>query len=204
MICHFRLLNKKYMVDNFEQIKSLLQFDNDDQFYFVQIIKRKKENKELGSNSHIVKFYYIKAAEDLDKNKEEMKLLAHFHNARVCINLNKRSFERTAFHTLKKITDQILNKDFKSARKAYNSVCGMYAGEQDKTWIVDIDEKGRYANEVLKDLDEIQPVGDKLISIIETKNGVHLITKPFNLQKFKEWFPDIEVHKNNPTIIYIP
>jgi hypothetical protein len=192
------------MVDNFEQIKSLLKFDDEDQFYLVQIIKRKKDNKELGSNSHIVKFYYIKSAEDLDKNKEEMVLLANFHNARVCVNLNKRSFEKTAFHTLKKITDQILNKDFKNVRKAYNSVCGMHAGELDKTWIIDIDEKGRCANQVLKDLDEIQPIGDKLIAIIETKNGVHLITRPFNIQKFKEWFPDIDVHKNNPTIIYIP
>lgn len=192
------------MVDNFEQIKSLLKFDDEDQFYLVQIIKRKKENKELGSNSHVVKFYYIKSAEDLDKDKEEMVLLAHFHNARVCINLNKRSFEKTAFHTLKKITDQILNKDFKNTRKAYNSVCGMYAGEQDKIWIVDIDEKGRYANEVLKAIDRMQPVGDKLISIVETKNGVHLITKPFNLQDFKSEYPNIDVHKNNPTIIYIP
>jgi hypothetical protein len=192
------------MVDNFEQIKSLLKFDDEDQFYLVQIIKRKKDNKELGSNSHVVKFYYIKSAEDLDKNKEEMVLLANFHNARVCVNLNKRSFEKTAFHTLKKITDQILNKDFKNVRKAYNSVCGMHAGELDKTWIIDIDEKGRCANQVLKDLDEIQPIGDKLIAIIETKNGVHLITRPFNIQKFKEWFPDIDVHKNNPTIIYIP
>jgi hypothetical protein len=192
------------MVDNFEQIKGLLSFGGEDEFYFVQIIKRKKENAELGSNSHIVKFYYIKSAADLDKDKGEMILLANYHNARVCINLNKRSFERTAFHTLKKITDQILNKDYKNVRKAYNSVCGMHAADIDKTWIVDIDEKGRQANEVLKDLDEIQPIGNKVIAIIETKNGVHLITKPFNLQKFKEWFPNIDVHKNNPTIIYIP
>lgn len=192
------------MVDNFEQIKDLLEFNNEDEFYFVQIIKRKKENAELGSNSHIVKFYHIKSAADLDKDKEEMILLAKLHNARICINLNKRSFERTAFHTLKKITDQIMNKDFKNVRKAYNSVCGMHAGEIDKTWLVDIDEKGRQANEVLQAIDNIQPIGNKLIAIIDTKNGVHLITKPFNMQHFKTAYPNIEVHKNNPTIIYIP
>lgn len=191
-------------VDNFEKVKDLLSFGSEDEFYFVQIIKRKKENHELGSNSHIVKFYYIKRVEDLDKEKEEMIMLATYHNARVCINLNKRSFERTAFHTLKKITDQILNKDFRSARKAYNSVCGMHAGEIDKTWLVDIDEKGRQANEVLKAIDKIQPIGNKLIAILPTKNGVHLITRPFNLQDFKTAYPNIEVHKNNPTIVFIP
>ena len=191
-------------VDNFEKVKDLLSFGSEDEFYFVQIIKRKKENHELGSNSHIVKFYYIKRVEDLDKEKEEMIMLATYHNARVCINLNKRSFERTAFHTLKKITDQILNRDYKSARKAYNSVCGMHAGEIDKTWLVDIDEKGRQANEVLKAIDNIQPIGNKLIAILPTKNGVHLITRPFNLQDFKTAYPNIEVHKNNPTIVFIP
>jgi hypothetical protein len=39
------------MVDNFEIIKSLLQFDSEDDFYHLQILKRKKENPELGSNS---------------------------------------------------------------------------------------------------------------------------------------------------------
>lgn len=192
------------MIDNFEQIKDLMCFDSEDEFYFVQIIKRKKENSELGSNSHIVKFYYIKSVAELDKNKEEMIMLSSFHNARVCINLNKRSFERTAFHTLKKITDQILNKDFKNVRKSYNSVCGMHAGEIDKTWLVDIDEKGRASNEVLKFIDTLQPIGNKLIAILDTKNGVHLITKAFNLQEFKKVYPNIDVHKNNPTILYIP
>lgn len=28
--------------------------------------------------------------------------------------------------------------------------------------------------------------------------------KSFNLQKFKEKYPDVDVHKNNPTILFIP
>jgi hypothetical protein len=152
----------------------------------------------------VVKTYFIKSVDDLQKNMDEMKLLADFHNARVCINLNKRSFERTCFHALKKITDQIMNKDYPNARKAYNSVCGMYSAEEDRKWIVDIDVRGRYANEVLKCVDNCDPKGNKLITILDTKNGVHLITKPFNLQQFKVAHPDVEVHKNNPTVVYIP
>lgn len=198
---------KNNMVNNFEQIKQLLHFDSEDDFYFCQIIKRKKENPDVGSNSHVVKTYYIKSVEDLEKDKGEMICLAEYHNARVCINLNKRSFERTCFHTLKKITDQILNKEYSQVRKAYNSVCGMYANG-DKTWIIDIDKTGRKANELLNDIeyciDRYKPDGRKLITIIPTKNGIHMITKPFNLQDFKQDYPDIDVHKNNPTILYIP
>jgi len=192
------------MIDNFFQLKALLKFESEDDFYFCQILKRKKEHKELGSNSYVVKTYFIKSAEDLEFYKPEMINIAEFHNARVYLNLNKRSFERTAFHTLKKITDQILNKDYKSARKAYASVCGMYAADEDKTWVVDIDTpKGRQANEVLKLIDSLQPVGNKLIAIVDTKNGFHIITKPFNIQEFSKHY-DYNVHKNNPTALYIP
>jgi hypothetical protein len=191
------------MVDNFDLIKGLLSWSSEDEFYFCQVLKRKKENKELGSNSHVVKTYYLKNIDDLERDKGEMICLADFHNARICINLNKRSFERTCYHTLQKITDQIMSRDFKQVRKAYNSVCGMYANG-DKTWVVDIDEIGRAANETLKFIDTLQPEGNKLVTIVPTKNGVHLITKPFNLQDFREVYPNIEVHKNNPTVLYIP
>ena len=42
----------------------------------------------------------------------------------------------------------------------------------------------------------------KINATIPTKNGWHLITKPFNLQQFKEKYPDIDVQKNNPTLLY--
>jgi hypothetical protein len=192
------------MTDNFEQVKGLLTFDSPDDFYFCQIIKRKKENKELGSNSHVVKTYFIKSVADIDKDKGEMICLAEYHNARVCINLNKRSFERMAFHALRKVADVIMNKDYSQARKAYASVCGVYMSDEDKKWIVDIDVKGRVANEILKTIDECMPVGNKLITILDTKNGVHLITKPFDTRGFRDKYPDIDIHKNNPTILYIP
>jgi hypothetical protein len=36
-------------VDNIEIVKSLLSFDDKDTFYVVEIIRRKKENADLGS-----------------------------------------------------------------------------------------------------------------------------------------------------------
>ena len=44
----------------------------------------------------------------------------------------------------------------------------------------------------------------KIKAIIPTKNGFHVITSPFELNTFKEKYPSIEVHKDNPTIIYVP
>lgn len=197
------------MIDNFDIIKSLLKFESPDDFYHLQIIKRKKENPELGSNSYVVKTYYIKSVEYLEKKRNEIINLCEFNNARACINLNRRSFERLAFHMLKKVTDQIMNKDFKSVRKAYESVCGAYSNEPNKKWIIDIDykdiseeERGVIFNYIQLLIKETGK--DETITIIPTRNGEHWITSPFNLGIFRENYGGtIDVHKDNPTILYI-
>lgn len=193
------------MINNLEKIKTLISFSTEDDFYHVQIIKRKKEHKELGSNSIIIKTYYLKSSQHLDKIMPEIISLCDFHNARGCINLNKRSFEKIAFHTLKKITDQIMNKDFKSVKDAYNSVCGSHSNEKEKKWIIDFDEKDFSSGFRLQQIvDSISVIGGKLFEVLETKNGFHIITNPFRLDIFKKNNPNLEIHKDNPTIIYIP
>lgn len=195
------------MINNLEKIKSILQFENEDQFYFLQILKRKKEHPELGSNSYVVKTYFISSLEQLDFFWDEIICLCNFHQARACINLNKRSFEKTAFHTLKKVTDQIMNKDFKSVKKAYNSVCGLNSVETNKKWIVDIDEKDEDAYKIaIRYIQNCRPdskIPVTIYAILPTKNGWHIISSPFRLDVFKK-ISSIDVHKDNPSILYIP
>lgn len=197
------------MIDNFNLIEPLLTFESEDDFYHLQILKRKKEHPELGSNSYVVKTYYISSIKYLATKMPEIKQLCDFHNARAYINLNVRSFERTAFHTLKKVTDQIMNRDFKSVRKAYESVCGEHGTGREKRWIIDIDDHFdtlgvEFFVEMYEFLYDIAPDGNKLIAELPTKNGIHIITKPFRLDTFHANYPGIDVHKNSPTILYIP
>lgn len=190
------------MVNNLEKIKYLLKFDSEDDFYHLQILKRKKENPELGSNSYVVKTYYVNSFDYLEKKMPEIINLCQYHNARACINLNPRSFERIAFHTLKKVTDIIMNKDYRQVRKAYESVCGEFGNGKHKSWVIDIDTKDiEEINRVSNHIEPIMPEGTKVISVLETKNGYHLITKPFDLSKYTL---EHDIHKNNPTILYIP
>jgi hypothetical protein len=98
---------------------------------------------------------------------------------------------------LKKVTDRIISKDFKSVRKSYESVCGQFSNEKDKRWIVDIDTKDP---EIIANI--ISEIPNSKYDIVPTVNGVHLITSPFRLDTFKKVWPDIDVHKNNPTLLY--
>lgn len=209
------------MINNFDLIRPLLSFDSDDEFYFVQILQRKKDNPGNinGSNnsSRLIKAYYIDSLEKFDKYKEEMIFFANYFNARVGINLNKRSYYKTAFNTMKTIAEQMHNKSFKTVHRAWNTACGVYNGG-DKIWLLDIDkitdpdilamfdypEERRY-HFMVKCINDSQPAGtEKVLARIPSKNGYHLIVTGFDTRDFIDLFPEIEIHKNNPTNLYIP
>lgn len=95
------------MVDNFNLIRALLDLPEKrtevaQDFYFVQVLQRKKdhkeENKRLGrnNNARLVKAYYIYSLEQFDEYKDEMIALAGMFNARVGINLNRRNSKKLA------------------------------------------------------------------------------------------------------------
>lgn len=199
------------MIDNFKQIGELLNFESEDDFYFLQLIKRKKENSELGSNNRVIKSYYIKSKEQLDSLENEIKSLCNVTNSRAYINLNKGSFEKMAFRALQNICNHIMNKDYEHVYRSYTTVCGQYCDDKDKTFLLDMDkmEDGQYKYDlesIVRFIDQkCEPLDEKTRckALIPTKNGVHLIVRPFNSQKFSEQFPEISIHKNNPTILYI-
>jgi len=195
------------MVNNFSQIATLLEFNSEDEFYFCQIIKRKKENPELGSNNVVVHSYYIGSIEQLLNMELEIKMLCELHNARAYINLNRCSYERIAWQTMKNVCDRIQNREYRTVKRAYNTCCGQFTIENPKRWLIDIDidvEVGAcmLIQDIENHIDSFEPEGKKLIAVIPTKNGYHMITKPFNMQKFNERYANFDVHKNNPTILY--
>jgi len=204
------------MVNNFKQIRELLQFRSKNDFYFLQILQRKKDAQEgqkvngTNNNSRLVKAYFIKSIEQYDFVEKEVIGLCELFNARAGINLNRRSFQKMALQHLKKATDQILNGDYDKAHRAYNTVVGAFSNETDKKWIIDLDGEEENTFDFIYSIEEcikgLMPnIGEsKIICRIPSKSGSHLITSPFNLKDFKDKYPTISVHKNNPTNIYCP
>ena len=101
-------LQKKYLaetqtlVDNFDKVAKLLQFNSDDDFYFVQIIKRLKDNpnddKSKG-NYHAGGWYLnswrIRSVDELLALKPQIIQLCDANNARAYITVNSRSEKET-------------------------------------------------------------------------------------------------------------
>ena len=199
------------MVNNFEQIKNLLTFESEDDFYLLQILRRKKENPDMGNKPNVVKTYYIDSIEYLDKLKPEIIGLCEERNARAYITVNRRSFKNVALKTLVEIASCIESGNYKSVRKAYESIAGKHSSEKDKKWIIDIDwgdylgNKTEFAR-ISTFAEELQEEANRepFSELILTKNGIHIITRPFNLDKFKKKYPGVEIHKDRYTILYIP
>ena len=38
---------------------------------------------------------------------------------------------------------------------------------------------------------------------VPTKNGLHMLVRTFDKSKFNILFPNIDIHKDNPTILYV-
>jgi hypothetical protein len=191
------------MVDNFELIKSLLKFPNDDTYYHLQILRRGKDHPELPAANRVIKSYFIIDINDLDFYEQEIKNLCKLFGARAYINLAPKSIKKTTMLQLKYLAQRAYEGDFKKIWRSWNTCAGEIKGEEPR-WVVDIDKQlsEEEYNRFLKYLTYLEPLGNKVIVKIPTKNGIHLITKPFNIQQFKEQCPDIDVHKNNPTLLY--
>lgn len=198
------------MINNFDLIRQYLDFTNEGDFYFLQIISRRKDNPQLDKAQRVYKTYYITSIEHFDRIKEEIIHFCEYFKARAYIHFTKRNKETIA----KKMTAEVVSRYFNNERNfayLYDTMCGQCA-ESPKTWIIDVDKIDGYSIEDLiclytNKLKECKPDDDdKVIAIIPTKNGAHIITKPFNVNQFDFKFdskllPDI--HKNNPTILYI-
>lgn len=190
------------MVDNFKLIKPLLEFPNNDIYYHLQILRRGKDHPELSAANRVIKPYFICSLESLDYVEEEIKKLCEFFGARAYINLAPKSIKKTTMLQLKYLAQRMYEGDFKKIWKAWNTCAGEIKGIESR-WVVDIDEKIIWSG-IMDFIDTLEPYSKdtKYISNIPTKSGWHLITTPFNIAEFKKVYPDIDVHKNNPTLLY--
>ena len=198
------------MVNNFERIRDILRFE-DGWFYFLQILKRKKENPDIGSNNVVIANYYINTLEKFDNLKLEIINKCDNNNARAYIRLNRCNEERLSFEMLIALSSRIKDNKFKYMHRLYPTICGSFKYEKssDQTWIIDWDESS-YPTDLIEYLNSptLEPLGvDKIVEVIPTVNGYHVITKKFNIYKFNLQFNkngELDVHKNNPTVLYSP
>lgn len=195
------------MIDNIKEIKELLNFSDKNDFYMLYVFKRKKDQPEGERDNHqsvrTIKTYCIDSIEHLDKRYDEIKQLCEMFKARAYIHVQKQNHDDVSLEMMMSLAERIKN-GVKNQKGLFDSVVGQIK-TQEKRWIVDVDTTDKkFLRDITMDLMEIQPVGDKIEKVIKTKNGFHLITCKFNVMEFKRLYPDVDIQKKNPTLLYLP
>jgi hypothetical protein len=196
------------MIDNLELIKKLLNFEKDGDFYMLYILKRKKDQLEGERDNHqsvrTIKTYCVDSIEYLEKRYDEIKTLCEVFKARAYIHIQKQNHFDVGLEMIKTIIDRVQSGQ-SNQKNVFDSVVGKLKTNE-KRWIVDIDTKdtieigkiGYVINRLCR------PLGNKIIETIPTKSGIHLITEKFDIMEFKKHYPEIDLQKKNPTVLYIP
>jgi hypothetical protein len=195
------------MINNIEIIKPLLVFEKG-WVYHVQIIQRKKDNPDNFMKNHrVIKHYYIRSLDYLEKKFPEMIKFADTYNARVMINLNPKDNTKVTIRCIGLLASYLEKGSDEAAYKVYSSAIGKTPSE-DKKWIIDIDDVAEksdgYFSRIAELINDANPVGEKILCAIPSKTGLHYITRPFDLRELQEAYPDLDIQKNNPTNLYIP
>ena len=216
------------MTDNFTRYKELIELngglpdDNGkgtlDRYYVVELMRRGKDNPDLPAANYHFRNYYIYSWRDLDRYEREIKDVCDLLNLRAYCSVNYKLMSQVALDTLAESARRIAAHDYKRFYSIFESCSGKYVDRGNARWVVGIDEYGSVTKEqaerLLTDYINTMESGHdvNVIYTMPTRSGFHLITCPFNLQKFNEGFwenvtaqSDIEVptvKKNHLTLLY--
>ena len=195
------------MIDNINIIKPLLTFDNEGDFYQLFVFLRKKDqttDKANHQSVRTIKSYCVTSIEYLDKRYDEIKTLCEVFKARAYIHVAKQNHKDVGMSMITEIVNRIQSGQI-NQKNVFDSVVGQLK-TQEKRWIVDIDSKdGVELTSVMLWIDtQCRPEGSKTETIVPTKNGFHLITKRFDVMEFRKQYPNIDIQKKNPTLLYYP
>ncbi len=195
------------MIDNIDVVKSLLNFTEPGDFYMLYVFKRKKDQPEGERDNHqsvrTIKTYCVDSIEHLDRRYDEIKQLCEMFKARAYIHVQKQNHRDVSLDMLSTLAERIKN-GAQNQKGLFDSVVGQIK-TQEKRWIIDVDTKDKkFLRDITMDLMYILPLGDKIEKVVPTKNGYHLITQKFNVMEFKDKYPDVDIQKKNPTLLYYP
>ena len=202
-------------IDNIDIIKKLLNFSEVGDFYQLIILKRKKDQPQGERDNHqsvrTIKTYCIESIDHLDRRYDEIKQLCEMFKSRAYIHVQKQNHFDVSLNMMVALAQRI--QDGNTNQKGlFDSVVGQIK-TQEKRWIIDVDnvsidgfnhdpsqiEMREYINELQKEAGR-----EPHMTFIKTRSGFHIITQPFNMMKFKERYPEVDIQKKNPTLLYYP
>jgi hypothetical protein len=193
------------MIDNLNKILPILQFQPG---YFFEIIIYKNDNLDqpYEKNNNLIKHYIINNLNELFFYYDEMKRLANIFNGTVYIKLGSYSKKQLGYKMVETLSNKFQNKDLdysdifltsiENMKPTLNFyVINLYFNNLSLTSLFKL-------RKIFKD---IFPGNETILPELETKSGMQIITKPFNIDKLKihqEEYYKCTIKKDNVVVLY--
>lgn len=203
----------KHEVNNFKIIEPLLKWEQEGDYYYVQLFLRKKDQTTTFGNKNnsarLIKAYCFFSMEQFISKQEEIITLCNTFKCRAGINLNVRNEKEVAYELLENLADRLKSHNYKGINGILNTTNGAVKS-RDKFWLIDCDSEFEFKviEEILNSKD-LRPEGNKILAVLPTFSGQHIMTTRFDVMVFKKLLWDknmvnVEIHKNNPFALFYP
>lgn len=207
------------MTENFNRFREFMQLpeqEGGDAYYVIELVRRGKDCPDLPAANYHFKNYYIDTLVKYDKVQDEIRLLCRTLRLRAYASVCRKSFRRVTMNTLAEMARRAALDDFRRPYAVFESCSGKDVGKDGKYWVVDIDNcqfntlpHAKKRRRIIKTIESCEPAGQKMEMMLPTRTGVHLITRPFNLEQFNRMCkedPEIEeipdVKKNHLILLF--
>ena len=208
------------MTDNFERYRSFMQLPEEEgggAYYVIELVRRGKDCPDLPAANYHFKNYYIDTLKKYDSVQDEIRTLCRTLRLRAYVSVNRKSFRQVTMNTIAEMSRRAALDDFRRPYAVFESCSGKFVDKSDKHWVVDVDNCSVFSKlgqqskawDCRDIISMCKPTGDKIELVMPTRSGVHLITKPFDVQHFKElcergfgWNEIPDIKKNHLTLLY--
>lgn len=186
-----------------EILKEHCKFESHNDVYILLAIARKKDHADLTNSQEIVFREVIKTENDIERKYNKIYVLTrNYYNGNfsfyVYITVNPRNIWKAFFLLNRQFNiamEEHLNNNNNILSKKLKKISGLWMSTlmkktsigSIKNFLIDLDDSKKL-NEVCKELKKLT----EIIKIQKTKNGHHIIVKPFN-RKLMPQFEDMEI-----------
>ncbi len=179
------------MIDNSALIRRFVPEVNDgDSFIYTEFIDRVR-----GYTFPTVFFHRSRG--EFDNQLSEMRVLCEALRLRAYTRLSTKSFKKVGVLFTEMVVQRALSGEFGMMKRLYASALGRSSPVK-KYWLFDVDNREESALE-----GELSASG-KLVCVIPSRAGRHLITMPFDGRELQKRHPGVDLQRDNPTNLFIP
>ena len=181
-------------VDNFEKLKTLLDFQEGSYYKFV-VLSRKAD----AGDHKTYREFYAETMEEYNLLIDKLKFEAQKYNARVYMVLNRQSVFDTYCNLLSELTKDLRDHttSTKRLKRALSSATSVSRDKKSNKYVLyDVDAKD---SDLLKEVES--SLGEFYVSTFETVKGYHVVAEQkFDTRKFN--FENVEVKKDALVLVY--